>query len=147
MLEHRWIMDPGPDLQVHHRNHVRTDNRPENLEVVEPKEHFKRHRKVDDDDLVRLHNSGMNATQVAREVGMHSSQVWRRLNALGQPLGRVTVNKVEADVDEIVRRHDAGERANWIADEMGLPVAVVRNRLRSAGRRGINGRPPQNARG
>jgi hypothetical protein len=49
MLEHRWVMEQvlgrplRSDEQVHHKNHDRLDNRPENLEVVTSAEHGARH--------------------------------------------------------------------------------------------------------
>lgn len=49
MLEHRYVMELmlGRRLkrseQVHHRNHDRLDNRPENLELVSSQEHGERH--------------------------------------------------------------------------------------------------------
>ena len=49
MLEHRWVMEQvlgrplRSDEQVHHINHDRLDNRPENLEVVTSAEHGRRH--------------------------------------------------------------------------------------------------------
>lgn len=49
MLEHRYVMELmlGRRLkrseQVHHRNHDRLDNRPENLELVNSQEHGERH--------------------------------------------------------------------------------------------------------
>ena len=49
MLEHRYVMEQvlGRRLerweQVHHRNHNRLDNRPENLELVTSKQHGLRH--------------------------------------------------------------------------------------------------------
>lgn len=49
MLEHRWVMEQVlgrqllPTEQVHHINHDRLDNRPENLEVVTAAEHGQRH--------------------------------------------------------------------------------------------------------
>lgn len=49
MLEHRWVMEQvigrrlRSDEQVHHRNHDRLDNRPENLELVTSREHGQRH--------------------------------------------------------------------------------------------------------
>lgn len=49
MLEHRYVVEQkiGRRLkrweQVHHRNHDRLDNRPENLELVSSREHGERH--------------------------------------------------------------------------------------------------------
>lgn len=49
MLEHRYVMEQmlgrplRRDEHVHHKNHDRLDNRPENLEVVTSAEHGLRH--------------------------------------------------------------------------------------------------------
>lgn len=49
VLEHRWVMEQKlgrplrADEPVHHMNHVKTDNRPENLAVLSQHDHGKQH--------------------------------------------------------------------------------------------------------
>lgn len=46
--EHRFVMGMPPrDLQVHHRNRVRDDNRPENLQLLTIDEHARLHQAED----------------------------------------------------------------------------------------------------
>lgn len=108
--EHRVFDGVVTDAEhVHHRNEVRDDNSPENLEPMTAEEHNAHHadRKspkwypfhsrdaamkaaIAEDNrrerdkrtqLIRdLHKSGLSTIQIGRIVGLHPSGVWRYLH-------------------------------------------------------------------
>lgn len=81
--EHRYVMGFPAGKQVHHVNEDVTDNRPENLRVVTPREHRQIHGKVDMPLVVRLYENGYTTVQIGKVLGVHSSQIFRRLRAAG----------------------------------------------------------------
>lgn len=83
MLEHRYLVDAEPGFQVHHETHDRQDNDPARLSVLTHAEHRREHCKVPDDQLLKLWRCGLNCSEIGREVGLHSSQAFRRLRRLG----------------------------------------------------------------
>jgi hypothetical protein len=79
ILEHRLVMEKmvgrrlRPEERVHHRNHVKTDNRPENLELFSnPAEHTNHH--ILERDLTRL---GGFAVIQAFDTWLKRSCTWR----------------------------------------------------------------------
>ena len=53
-LMHRFILDDPKGFEVHHRNHIKTDNRRENLEVLRPGQHQREHHA---DGIIKLNIS------------------------------------------------------------------------------------------
>lgn len=84
--EHRWVMGVNdPALHVHHINHQRDDNRPENLEVIDPAEHYHHHHPMsfDVDEARRMYESGMSTPEIGRALGVDHSNVYRALKKTG----------------------------------------------------------------
>lgn len=108
VYEHRYVWEqshgPIPDgYHVHHVNHVRNDNRIENLELVLGRRHNKDHTQERHNERT-LDNRG-------RRGGM-----WL----------------AELDNDEIVRRRDSGETFRSIARDMGVSRGTIANHYRRA---------------
>lgn len=88
VLEHRLVawehygpFDPRDD--VHHVNGVKTDNRPENLEVLTPEAHGREHHVIDRDRAVEMYRSGMTTIEVAKALGTFPGNVSRMLRSKG----------------------------------------------------------------
>ena len=83
------ILDRGE--QVHHRNGVKTDNRPENLEVLTAHEHRVEHRKADSG----LRMPGEPNIDVSCDCGC--GERFPRFDRWGRPRRYVTGHNVEHD--------------------------------------------------
>lgn len=77
--EHRVVMGLPPDeIHVHHRNHDRADNRPENLELVEASVHIADHaeeRRLNVAHAYELYSGGMRLADVAAVMGCHPASL------------------------------------------------------------------------
>jgi hypothetical protein len=80
--EHRVVANTVAP-QVHHRNHVKDDNRPENLLGVTPAEHGSEHVTWDRQLGKELYESGLTCQQIAERFGITSGQVSRGLRNVG----------------------------------------------------------------
>lgn len=134
--EHRIVAHdtygPIPDgWHVHHINHDKQDNRPENLEVVDPVTHRHRHREVDDEHLSTLYSSGLTTVEVGELTGHHPAVVWKSLVRTGTPVR--PPSKTSVDDARLVELHAQGDRAPRIASKLGVGVAIVRRRMKELG--------------
>lgn len=85
-LEHRvvaWeVFGPfDPSMHVHHKNHNKLDNRPENLELLTPSEHSREHtpRSVPVDVWVDARRRGLSYPAIGRITGHNNGTVYKAL--------------------------------------------------------------------
>ena len=134
--EHRAVMG-NPVGHVHHINHDKADNRPENLEVLTPEEHSQRHgaeRRIDGDEAERLYATGMTTLAVGEALGCNASAVYRTLTARGveiRPPSYYLTAKIDDDL--LTSLVAAGVPARRIAAAMGLSDSTIGNRIKALG--------------
>ena len=131
--EHRFVMG-NPIGHVHHRNGVKDDNRPKNLEVLSASAHMKHHHHPSFDVglAASLYRSGRTMMAIESILGIDASCLSRQLRKVGvqTKIGR---SRICAPVPEIVALHGRGVRAMAIACAVGVTVSVVRRVIREAG--------------
>lgn len=83
-FEHRLVMG-FPDGHVHHKNHDKSDNRPENLEALDERAHSREHhpRGFPIDRAIELYQSGLTLKAVALQLGALPTSVLRSFQRLG----------------------------------------------------------------
>lgn len=145
--EHRQVLDAPDAKHVHHRNHNRSDNRPENLVAVSAQEHAAIHsrerQRWDRQRAAQLYGAGLSTTEIARIYGVHASTISIGLRAAGVTM-RPFASSPRVYVDEVaaVTLHDAGVRWDAIARKLGVSRMVVERVMRDNGRQPFRpGRP------
>jgi hypothetical protein len=145
----RWRLGPGQYVEtyehrvvdghvttaphVHHRNGIRDDNRPENLEPITPAKHGAEHRTLDWDEICRLYRAGLSTNAVARQVGTDSAHIYRVLVRQGVSI-RTTVDYCpQPSHDEVLRAHAASRCAREVADRLGVTITQARRIMRLHG--------------
>ena len=91
VMEHRLVMEYKigrylkPSEYVHHINHIRTENRPENLILCNSmKEHNQYHRghriEIDLTECTNLKEQGLSIKQIANKLGVNFNTLKKRLH-------------------------------------------------------------------
>jgi hypothetical protein len=138
VYEHRLVTGTvGQPVEVHHKNGIRDDNRLENLEVLTPSEHRRKHATFPCQEASDLYSDGWSTLRLAEHFGIDPSAISRGLRRAGYLLRdsgcgkRIAVSKETRDI--IRSRHNSGWRVPPIAREAGLTDIVVRRILRELG--------------
>lgn len=137
--EHRVVAGvDDPQVHVHHVNHDKTDNRPENLRILTADEHAEEHarerRTIDRARVRALYEAGWTMPRIAKHLGTHHGNVSRALrDAGGRARPMLETRGVPVDRAELDRLYRAGLRPDAIGRELGVSGDVVRARLKRWG--------------
>ena len=121
------------EVERHHLNRDRADNRPENLVSLSVHEHAQVHHHCDVlDDIVRLYGEGHSTVAVGRMVGRDNAVVYRHLVAQGVPI-RNKVNRVtdaeREQIAELFREGRSWAEVGRITGRSSYSLAKVKNAL------------------
>lgn len=147
-FEHRVVMGlPPPHLHVHHRDGDKTNNSPDNLELMSVAEHSSHHaepkptvrwrrrngrralRGFPRHEAAQLYREGWSTTELADRYGVDASNISRGLRARGvemRPPGSTT----DADPDDIVWLYTHYVGGPTICDLLGCSDSTVKTVLR-----------------
>jgi len=98
------------DVERHHLNKERADNRSENLVSLTPSEHAEVHHYCEVlDDIVRLYGEGHSTLAVGRMVGRDAAVVYRHLVAQGVPMRNKVSRVTDAEREHIAELFREGK--------------------------------------
>ena len=118
---------------VHHRNHIRDDNNPSNLEPITEREHARRHRVLDHDLICDLYRAGRTTTAISSVVGCNSATVSRILAASGVRARTQSDYGPQRTIAELRAAHASSTSAVMLADLLGVAVKTARRLMRENG--------------
>lgn len=131
--EHRYVMG-FPDAEVHHKNGIKHDNRPENLEVLSPSQHKAEHAVVDLALVADLYEAGMSTPQIGEQLGHHPSVILRALFRAGvtpRSIGESLRKPTPDDQIRLMMLDGLGDRT--IARTLGVSPWLISQRRKELG--------------
>jgi hypothetical protein len=121
---------------VHHKNRIRHDNRPENLEHLTADEHREEHRAESLERARRMavrYEAGRSIIQIAKEFGVDNSVVCRRLNDLGVKMRTTSDYAKPIDEAAVLAEYEKGRGFKAIGRELHVSLARVRSIVEASG--------------
>ena len=158
----RWTVGPGPGDQVevyehrvvdgrvttaehvHHRNHKRDDNRPENLAHLTAEQHAAEHADSKRDaEIVSLYQQGWSTVRLGSRFNLNPSSVRKALLRSGVALRSPSDYVQPVELERVKQLHGEGVRAQRMASMLGVGVERINRALDELGLpRFAPGRPP-----
>jgi len=134
---------------VHHKNHVKHDNRPGNLAHLTAADHALAHSDELEplrDRAVTLYQTGHSTTEVGRILGVNHGTVSRWIGRKGKKARTRARYVSPLDMRTILRRYQSGEGYASLARSAGVSTGRMRSLISQAGieLRGV-GRVPESA--
>lgn len=121
----------GDGTHVHHRNGTKSDNNPDNLEILTPSQHGNEHRVYPVAVARRLRAGGMSLVQVAAAMGTDSSVISRILRTSGgdpiDPLNKGS--QLRVDTALVLTLFGLGASPTIISGLLGLRTASAIRRI------------------
>lgn len=137
VLEHRVVDGVVTDAEhVHHRNHIRDDNRPSNLEPLTAAQHAARHNaeyKRRGRQMARLYRSGHSTVDIARQLGVNPGTVSRRLAELNVEMRTTSDYAVEVDPAEVAELYRSGRSLTSLARQYRVETKRMTSLIREGG--------------
>lgn len=119
--------------EVHHGNHRKDDNRPENLEPLSSVEHGARHRTIDRGEAVRLYRSGLPTTRVAEALGTHPGNISRIIREEGLTARSKRDYAPHVERPALVAAYPEHSSARELAAHFSIPVPTTYRLMREYG--------------
>ena len=88
-----------------------------------------------DDEMVKdMYEAGYDAREIGEELGVHSSTILNRLNAMGVKMrSRGEYNTKQLDNEKIKQMYEDGYTSYQIAEELGVSYNTIIRRLHALG--------------
>ena len=121
---------------VHHKNHDRADNRPENLVPMTAEEHKEEHTSAEAErgrEMASLYRSGVSIPKLAKKYRLSTTCVYRRIAAEGVPMRTKADYAAVVDADEVAELYRAGRSLTSLASQYRVEPARMTAIIRSTG--------------